>query len=179
MSNYFSTYLYLFLLTVLFTNASFAQNQANIWYFGDKAGLDFSSGSPVVLTNGALQTFEGCASYSDEEGNLLFYSNGGGRDPLQSGQITGKIWNRNHEVMYDMGNTEGGGFSSAQSSIIIPKPGVDNQYYLFTMEEVEFDIGGSVAGQPFGRGLSYFEIDMERSILFSDLVDCHIVTSKG
>ena len=160
MSNNFSTYLYLFLLPVLLANASFAQNQANTWYFGDKAGLDFSSGSPVVLTNGALQTLEGCATYSDEEGNLLFYSNGGGRDPIQSGQITGKIWNRNHEVMYDMGNTEGGGFSSAQSSIIIPKPGTDNQYYLFTMEEVEFDIGGSVPSQPFGRGLSYFEIDM-------------------
>ena len=28
------------------------------------------------------------------------------------------------------------------------------------MEEAEFDIGGSVPGQPFGRGLSLFEIDM-------------------
>jgi gliding motility-associated-like protein len=160
MNKHISTYLYLFLLPVLFSHTAFAQNQANIWYFGDRAGLDFSSGSPVVLTNGALQTFEGCASYSDDEGNLLFYSNGGGRDPMQSGQITGKIWNRDHEVMYDMGNTEGGGFSSAQSAIIIPKPGTDNQYYLFTMEEVEFDFGGSVPGQPLGRGLSYFEIDM-------------------
>ncbi|MEL7160322.1 MAG: gliding motility-associated C-terminal domain-containing protein, partial [Bacteroidota bacterium] len=33
-------------------------------------------------------------------------------------------------------------------------------YYLFTMEEQEFDIGGRVASQPQGRGLSYFVIDM-------------------
>jgi gliding motility-associated-like protein len=62
--------------------------------------------------------------------------------------------------MYDMGNTEGGGFSSAQSAVIIPKPGASNHYLLFTMEEVEFDIGGSVPGQPDGRGLSYFDVDM-------------------
>ncbi|HAD11482.1 MAG TPA: hypothetical protein DCF33_03490, partial [Saprospirales bacterium] len=54
----------------------------------------------------------------------------------------------------------GGGFSSAQSAVIVPKPGVPNHYLLFTMEEVEFDVGGSVPGQPLGRGLSYFEIDM-------------------
>lgn len=137
-----------------------AQQQGNFWYFGDMAGVEFSTGEPVVLTDGAIETFEGSATMSDADGNLLFYTNGGGRDPDLSGQTSGKIWNRNHEVMYDMGNEEGGGFSARQSSIIIPKPGTDEQYYLFTMEEVEYNIGGSVPGQPLGRGMSYFEIDM-------------------
>ena len=138
-----------------------AQPEANILYFGQMAGLDFSGGNPVQLSDGAIETFEGCATYCSPTGQLLFYTNGGGRDPLQSGgQPSGKIWNRNHEVMYDMGFTEGGGFSAKQSSLIVPKPGADSVYYLFTMEEIEFDLGGTVVGQPQGRGLSYFEVDM-------------------
>ncbi len=137
-----------------------AQKEGNVWHFGQGAALDFNSGTATISTPSSIWTFEGSASIADANGNLLFYSNGGGRDPILSGQESGKIWNRNHEVMYDMGNTEGGGFSSAQSAVIVPKPGVPNHYLLFTMEEVEFDVGGSVPGQPLGRGLSYFENDM-------------------
>ena len=61
--------------------------------------------------------------------------------------------------MYEMNGTEGCGFSARQSSVFIPKPGSDDGYYLFTMEEDEFNVDGPVAGQPEGRGLSYFELD--------------------
>jgi gliding motility-associated-like protein len=148
-----------FLLILLFPIALTAQEEGLIWYFGSGAGLDFSSGDPVVLTDGAIETFEGCATYCDSEGNLLFYTNGGGR-PAFSGQDGGTIWNRDHEVMYDMAGEEGGGFSARQSSLIIPKPQTPDVYLLFTMEEGEFLTGGSVPGQPNGRGLSYFEVDM-------------------
>ena len=50
--------------------------EGNIWYFGEYAGLDFNSGSPVALTNGQLNTNEGCATISDNNGNLLFYTDG-------------------------------------------------------------------------------------------------------
>ena len=53
-----------------------AQNQNNRWYFGINAGLNFNSGSPVALTDGALFSNEGCATISDNSGNLLFYTNG-------------------------------------------------------------------------------------------------------
>jgi hypothetical protein len=46
------------------------------WYFGDHAGLDFSSGSPVVDLNSAMYTDEGCASISDASGILQFYTGG-------------------------------------------------------------------------------------------------------
>jgi len=148
-----------FLLILLLPLALAAQEEGLIWYFGANAGLDFSSGAPVVLTDGAIETFEGCATYCDANGNLLFYTNGGGRPPI-SGQDGGTIWNRDHEVMYDMAGEEGGGFSARQSSLIIPRPNTPNVYLLFTMEEQEFNAGGPVDGQPEGRGLSYFEIDM-------------------
>jgi hypothetical protein len=77
-----------------------AQKEGFVWHFGVEAGIEFSSGGPKLVPKSSMATSEGCASYSDANGNLLFYTNGGGRDPLQSGQTSGKIWNRNHEVMY-------------------------------------------------------------------------------
>ncbi|MEM9258863.1 MAG: gliding motility-associated C-terminal domain-containing protein, partial [Bacteroidota bacterium] len=47
------------------------------------------------------------------------------------------------------------------SSIAMPDPaGQPGIYYLFTMEEAEFDIGGAITGQPQGRGLYFFIVDM-------------------
>ncbi len=138
---------------------SFGQKEANVWHFGTGYSLDFNTGAPLETSGGQMYTFEGCTSYCDENGNLLFYSNGGGRLPV-SGQDGGKIWNKNNEVMYDMQGLEGGGFSAAQSSVIVPAPGEPNVFYLFTMEELEYDIDGVVPSEPNGRGLRYFKIDM-------------------
>jgi gliding motility-associated-like protein len=154
----------LFLLAVLFVVSQLspvsAQKQANVWHFGFFQSVDFSGGTPVLSSLSKMETFEGCVSYCDPDGRLLFYSNGGGRIPALSGQDGGTIWNRDNGIMYDMEGREGGGFSAVQSSVVVPKPGVSNRYYVFTMEEVEYNIGGSVTGQPLGRGLSYFDIDM-------------------
>jgi gliding motility-associated-like protein len=140
-----------------------AQKEANYWYFCDFEGLDFSSGTPVIDTDHQMNTFEGCVSYADEWGNLLFYSNGGGRDPnVVSSWVPGAIWNSNDELMYDMSYTEGGGWSAIQSCLTVPDPNApDRMYYLFTMDEFEYNDGGVVPDQPLGRGLSYFKIDME------------------
>jgi gliding motility-associated-like protein len=152
---------FLFIFNLLAVN-SFAQKQANIWHFGDGRSIDFSSGVPVMLSGSQIQGAKsGSASYCDSFGNLLFYTNGGGREPF-TGQATGSIWNRNHTVMHDMAGVEGGGVTR-QNSIIVEAPGQDSVYYLFTMDEVTWDIGASattIAAQPGGRGLSYFTIDM-------------------
>ena len=105
---------------------SFGQ-QANIWYFHQKAGLDFNTSPPTVLTNGAIVTptitpgmeGEGVASIADNTGALLFYTDGT------------VVYNKNHVAM---GNGTGlmGHQSSAQSAIIIPKPGSSTNYYLIT-----------------------------------------------
>lgn len=140
--------------------------QANNWHFGRELSVSFASGTPVLNPPSAMEAFEGIVSMSDTDGQLLFYTNGGGRAinpilPPEIQQSTGIIWNRNHEVMYDMRGEEGGGYSARQSSIAMPDPaGEEGVYFLFTMEEAEFDVGGSIPGQPLGRGLSYFVIDM-------------------
>ena len=105
-----------------------AQHKADIWYFGDYAGMDFRNGSPVALTNSAMSQYEGCATISDKDGNLLFYTDG----------MT--VWNKNHSIMQN-GTGLMGAPSSSQSGIIVPKPGSNNLYYIFTVP-FETDPGG-------------------------------------
>lgn len=115
---------------------SFAQKESDIWYFGNNAGLDFNGGAPVAITNGALVTFEGCASISTSTGALRFYTDG----------IT--VWNNTHMPMPN-GTGLLGDPSATQSGIIVPKPGSSNIYYVFTVA----NIGGP-------NGLRYSEVDM-------------------
>lgn len=127
-----------FLFTCLI---GFAQEQNNIWYFGEQAGLDFSSGSPVAISNSALNSLEGSAMQLDASGNLLFYTNGG---DFQT--FAGAIWNRNHQVMPN-GNLAGesGCNSSVQSTVIVPHPGNSNQYFVFTTDCQENGLNGGLA----------------------------------
>jgi hypothetical protein len=53
-----------------------AQKQSNIWYFGNKEGLDFNQQPPVPLFTNAINSDEGTAVISDNSGKLLFYTNG-------------------------------------------------------------------------------------------------------
>ena len=128
-------FLPLFILVALTTSLT-AQKEANIWYFGHNAGLDFNSGVPVPLTDGIMNTDEGCASIADENGALLFYTDGT------------LVWNKNHTQMPN-GNGLLGHKSSTQSGVIIPKPGAINIYYIFTVD---------YTANP--GGIAYSEVDM-------------------
>ena len=118
----------LLLLSVFVTLNLFAQKEAaNIWYFGREAGVSFNTSPPTALTDGQLNTFEGCSTYSDSNGNLLFYV---GAPNTTANRLT--VWskekdsNGNHIVMtYTNGNLANdllGDTSSTQSAMIIPKP---------------------------------------------------------
>ena len=135
----------IFIFLVLSSFISSAQKEANIWYFGFKAGLDFNSGSPVPLTNGKLITYEGCSSISDKTtGQLLFYTCGD------------TVYNRNLQIMPN-GTGLLGNKSSTQSSVAIPMPGSSTKYYLFVVDAQAGFIPPSTTG--FG-GVSYSIIDM-------------------
>ncbi|CAG0963172.1 hypothetical protein FLAV_00812 [Flavobacteriales bacterium] len=127
MNSFYKIFL-LFSIYNLTFNISLAQHpeakRATHWYFGNGAGLDFSSGSPVAVTNGALHTSEGCAAMSDTAGNLLFYTDGD------------TIWDRNHNPMPNGTQLTGCPIlgSSSQASIIIPQPNNDSLYYVFTTD---------------------------------------------
>jgi gliding motility-associated-like protein len=118
-----------------------AQNEAANWYFGYNSGVKFNQTTNTVssLNNGQLNTNEGCASISDDSGNLLFYTDG----------IT--VWNKNHAVMSN-GRGLFGDPSSTQSAIIVPKPNDSNIYYIFTVDDHSFNDSHF--------GLNYSEVDI-------------------
>ena len=157
----------LVLLSCCLTFSLLAQREATLWYFGYEIGFDFNSGEPVQTFDGVMATRDGSAVLCDPRGELLFYTNGGNDHP-NTGTGPGFIWNRNHEVMYNMGIQQGGGNSAMQPAVIIPKPGVADQYYLFTMDHLEADNPAQQAIEP-ARGLSYFEIDMTRNGGFGEV----------
>ena len=134
------TCLFTVLYLVLFTTCAFAQKEANIWYFGNKAGLDFNHSPPKALTNSAMDAREGCASIADANGNLLFYTNGV------------VIWDKTHRVMKN-GKSLKGHFSSVQSAVILPKPGSATNYYVFTVD-------GKTGKR---QGGYYNEVDMSKN----------------
>lgn len=116
----------------------FSQGESNIWYFGQNAGLDFSLGYPVALSQGMLSTIEGVATTCNPQGELLFYTNG----------VT--VWNKNHTIMQN-GEKLTGNPSSTQSAVAVPMPGSHTLYYLFTVD--------AEAGE---NGVRYSIIDMNK-----------------
>ncbi len=99
---------------------STAQHRFDHWYFGTNAGVDFSQGAPVPLTDGRLSTLEGSAAISDDvTGDLLFYTDG----------VT--VWDKTHTVMPN-GRDLKGHWTSSQSALIVPIPGSSSRCFLFT-----------------------------------------------
>lgn len=89
------------------------------WYFGDHAGIDFSTGQPVVVNDGQLSSWEASATMSDPSGNLLFYTDGR------------TVWDRNHGIMSN-GTMLLGDQSALKGVLIAPLPGSDRLYYILT-----------------------------------------------
>lgn len=130
----------LYLIVLLLVATGYAQNLQNAnWYFGKYGGLTFlpNINNPLPLDKGVINTFEGSATVSNQTGALLFYTDG----------IT--VWNNLHNIMLN-GTGLKGSLSSAQSAVIIPKPGSENHYYIITID--------GVTGNK--KGLYYSEVDM-------------------
>ena len=102
---------------------------ANIWYFGNGAGIDFNEedGLPdpprSIAAAHAMDAPEGTSTISDTNGDVLFYSDGR------------SVWNRFNTPMPN-GFAIGGDSVSTQAVLIVPFQDDDTQYYVFTTQEV-------------------------------------------
>jgi hypothetical protein len=115
------------------TNRQYETNpdrkRANIWYFGQNAGIDFNTNPPAALTDGKINTWEGCSSICDTSGNILFYTDGQ------------TVWNKNHDTMENGFNLMGHQ-SSTQSAIILHHVENDSLYYIITTPQAfNYSIG--------------------------------------
>ena len=135
-----------------------AQQEASNWYFGQNAGLKFDAnrGTVRAVTDGQLNTLEGCTSISDPSGNLLFYSDGR------------TVWNRNHQIMSNASEFGGTGLkgdnSSTSSGLIVPKPLDSDIYYIFTVDEPHHFNTSSFPNETdddgVNNGLMYSRVDI-------------------
>jgi gliding motility-associated-like protein len=161
--------LFIYIL-LFFTIPSYSQKEAANWYFGVKAGLDFNSGSPVTLTNGQLNTAEGCTTISDKNGNLLFYTDGS------------IVYDKSHQIMPN-GYGLLGHNSSTQSAIIVPKPNNPNLYYIFTVDQplpANVDDNPLNNEDPPNNGLNYSLVDLRLNNGLGDISttekNVHLIT---
>jgi large repetitive protein len=102
--------------------------RSNIWYFGNKAGIDFNPTTPptpppprAIINKSAMDAPEGCAIVCDRNGQAIFYTDG--------------------KNVYDKTNTSiandlAGDPDAAQSSLIVSVPGDETLYYIFTTQVV-------------------------------------------
>jgi gliding motility-associated-like protein len=136
-----------FCLFVCFTFNLFlisAQLQNKHWTFGYNCMVDFSATPPNGNTPAAIYSNEQCATVSDPAtGQLLFFTDGQ------------TVWNINNQPMSNGFNLFGGAYlSCTQGPVIVPFPEDATKYYIFTMDDLEYDI------PQLDNGLRYTVVDM-------------------
>ena len=133
--------LLLILAICLYLPVSSQDREAAIWHFGQFAGLDFNSLSPVNLNRGILNTIEGCSSIADGNGLLYFYTDG----------VT--VYTSDHEIMRNGEDKLGSPFST-QSALIVPNPRLEGEFFVFTTSDIRR--ANQVLEE--GDGLYYFRV---------------------
>lgn len=99
---------------------SFGQQQNANWYFGNGAGLNFDTNTTTLSDGQTTNANNYTASISDEDGELLFYTDGN------------SVWNTNHQIISS-------GLNGASRTVsIVPKPGDCDKYYIFTVNNDYF-----------------------------------------
>jgi len=135
----------------------------SVWAFGNGAGLDFNSGSPVAIHTKMICEEGGTSVADPVTGKLLFYSNGY------------KVWNANNQLMPNgdslLGNYASvfipdsipGAYSTVQGVCIVPVIGTSDQYYLFSLSGATSNgpkSAGSMGGNEPAGTLFYNVVDM-------------------
>ncbi len=147
----------IFLLMIATCNVStgIAQKEITNWFFGYGAGLNFSNNHPAFVPNGQTDSWEGCSSISDQQGNHLFYSDGI------------RVWDSSHKIMPNGTNLQGDTIAT-QSVQIVPFPGNQYLYYVFTVNAIETKAGElrySIVDMRLNNGKG--DITTEKNILLT------------
>lgn len=159
---------FLFLMSSTTSFCQYSLPQNNVWAFGYHCGLDFNgNNAPTAITtaiNAHSDTStiygEANASVCDNDGHLLFYTNGS------------RVWDRTNAVMPGSVNSLHGmgdsvdmlTTSTSNGAVIVPTPGRNDQYYLFSLTGVEPMATSKVCK------LYYSVIDMDLNNGYGDIV---------
>ncbi len=115
--------LLIFAFGIVISHFSFAQNFTKNWLFGD-FGLEFQDDTVIIRKDYAPHENRGEGIISDKNGALLFYTDGI------------NIWNKKHGLMPNGKDLYlPVGSPLVQESIVVPKPGSESLYYVFTADQ--------------------------------------------
>lgn len=120
--------------------------RGNIWYFGQNAGIDFNPlpENPPVAITGPLNAPEGSSVICDRNGNMILSTDGY------------SIFDKLNNDITPAGGI-GGQKTSTQSALIMPTPGDETRYYIFTTEEIpgtgSFELRYSIFDRMLNNGL--------------------------
>jgi gliding motility-associated-like protein len=143
------------LFLFLCIGTSYAQ-QFNNWVFLNNNGLTFNTNPPSFFGGGQITNNPGwysCASISNANGQLLFYSDGV------------RVWNKNNQLMPN-GTGLLGDEGAINTALIIPFINDSNKYYLFTANGLALYLPNSQSTLPY----SYSIIDMQLNGGLGDVV---------
>lgn len=127
------------------TNCPRMQHQADLWYFGERAGIDFRSGTAFAdTTQNVMTAYKSSAVMCDSAGNLLFFTNGT------------KVWDREFNVMTNASGLDGD-LGVTQPCIIVPKSDDPTIYFIFTLDVMAFKPDNTYTT----NGMRYSIVDMK------------------
>lgn len=118
----------LLIYVTCFTINLYAQKETNNWVFGDSLLMTFTDTGIYSIPIPSNIRHESSASISDNAGHMLFHTDGK------------FVWNKLHNLMPNgccLNIDQYGPYASSitQGVIIIPMPGNDTKYYIFTKSE--------------------------------------------
>ncbi len=137
--------IFLFVAFILFImDYGYSQNEANVWHFQIKCGLDFNSGNPIILNDGQAQTGTANATISDSAGTFLFCTD------------WGNVYTSNGQMI----NGTGLDCADISGRAIVKWPKQDGMFYIFS-------------GKFYG-GFSYSIVDLKLYNGFGAVTDKNI-----
>jgi gliding motility-associated-like protein len=129
------------------TNCAVASHEADRWFFGQNAGLDFRPQDPIPdLTNFLINVPTSPAVMADSMGNILFFTDGI------------KVWDRTGGLMPN-GDGLHGFVGYTMPVLIVPKPGGDSIYFIFTTHRPR----QNPSDPQTIYGLEYNEVNLNRN----------------
>ncbi len=148
--------------------------RSNVWYFGNTAGIDFNKRPPKALSNSIMDAPAGCAIICDRNGQTIFYTDG---NTVYGYDVATKTSSVIDTVI-------GGDPNSSQSAIIIPVPGDETLYYIFTTQAINgtsanelryslFDLKQGTRGQVVQKNILLFSKSSEHLTANSQWLIAH------
>jgi hypothetical protein len=147
---------------LVFSTQVVAQNRNNIWCFGDSSGIDFGTVPNPVTFRSSVVSRGSCVSIADSMSSLLFYAHT--RAGIGNG-VTTLVFDSNHQVMPNGTNIKGEGWYN--ELLIIPDPGSNHEYFLFTK------------GMSTSPGFAYSKIDMNLNGGLGDVSQKNVILNNA